>query len=514
MSAEAPQPQQINPEVVAATEAQAALDQAAAEAHLGEPQLNGRQQQEADEAAAREAGRADREAQRDAARETMFPKISKYLAENGDQSGPGLKEGLGLSREDIGAKYGYGSFEAFAKDAKKWQAKEDVKAAEKAEQDARDTREADYQAELDAPRKARAEGDKAVNRLVENTIRRESRKRADALYGGLVITKGGGSIKVDKDPELKHKLYKEALDKAVAETKEKLNEDTDRADAIRQAAIDRAASQGYSVGHLSPNTVQVGRNKAAEEQASLTAAALKEFYNPKKAAETEEEAPADEDVTTEDSSRPSRVTDRTFDAPDMGPRPRYSFNEDETQVDEDLDETEFDEEPRSRVGRAFRRAKNALKRLPARAGVAFTNQRMRASEYFSDEEYGKKRKGYVAGAIGAVLIAAGTYTAVKGLSGGHHPKSTGLGRDTQPHTGTLGEFNQPVNPNKVADHVDLKAGQNPWSVSADHLRQEGIPHPTDAQIWDEDLKALKQSGIPVDQATHLPVGTEIKFPKQ
>lgn len=174
---------------------------------------------------------------------------------------------------------------------------------------------------------------------------------------------------------------------------------------------------------------------------------------------------------------------------------------------------------KSRLHKLFSRASDAWYSLGAKA----TNALHSASEYYSDEQLGKRRK--VVSVVAGALALGGMVVLAKYGVGVHHaveaaPQPTGSnnGNGVNEALGAgTGLAPKSVSP-ETASTITLAHGGNPWEISRHQLELQGVHNPTNAQIEAYDLKLGKANGYSTwaewtRKARTLRDGAVLKLPK-
>lgn len=137
-------------------------------------------------------------------------------------------------------------------------------------------------------------------------------------------------------------------------------------------------------------------------------------------------------------------------------------------------------------------------------------------EYYADEQAGKKRRRVSAVIAGALAAGTTIYLATKGVSSGSsHSRAVHEAASVKPHVNASRHIHHAVaeaSPSTVTEHD----GQNPWTISEQHLRDEGIAHPSNGQIATYDQRMARANPDVYtygdDSAEHIQAGTRLRLP--
>ncbi|HVX48448.1 MAG TPA: hypothetical protein VHA05_03795 [Candidatus Saccharimonadales bacterium] len=151
--------------------------------------------------------------------------------------------------------------------------------------------------------------------------------------------------------------------------------------------------------------------------------------------------------------------------------------------------------------------------------TAFTTAQVKTEElkdYYGDAEFGKRRRRITGAVAGLLAVTTAAYLESKGVSSGSSHGHAAEAVSLKPRIDTA-SLNQAPNPAAASHHVvTLHSGQNPWTISEQHLREQGIPHPSTAQISAYDQRMASANPYVYrfgdDSAEHITAGTKLRLP--
>lgn len=465
------------------------------------------------------------------AREEAYSRVAAFSKkpEREHAAGADIRKATGLNHDDV-QRLGYGTYADLEKTALAWQATQDKIAQREAAKAESKKREEAYQADLQAHRDERAAAAKRVEQL----------SYAEKL-------KRGGEIGLRRQPGL--------------------------AEEIRTAAIDRAESEGLNVATMRPSEgYVVPRNEAGEQRASEMAALLRAFNRGEQPSALETDPEAAREVATDIASMLKNYAqkraeadsevdpgaavelhaDGPFELEDEGRWPAWfrrsvsGTNPDRTNRAKRRTDAETDSETdletgdpeelltetgmRARFGRMVDLARIRLAGLRAdrprpldRLSVMAANRVNATSEYFGDEEKGKRRK-IIAGVVGAAAAGALIYLEVSGHGVGFHHHSSDTQEAATPKGGSNGGNNAqdlppkhhlptPEAPVPTESAISLKSGDTVWGSVSQYAQQHGHQL-TEQQTQSITGQVLKANHLTWASAHNVPVGYQVHFNQQ